>query len=53
MLDRDFHVFYTNVIFVIRLNQIYLERFLCRVFMPFSPSECADLYHGVIHWARR
>lgn len=37
MLDKDFHVFYTNVIFV-----ICLKRFLCRVFIPFSPSECAD-----------
>lgn len=42
MLDKDFHVFYTNVIFVICLNQIYFKRFLCRVFIPFSPSECAD-----------
>lgn len=42
MLDRYFHVFYTNVIFVICLNQIYFKRFLCRVFIPFSPSECAD-----------
>lgn len=31
MLDKDFHVLYTNVIFVICLNQIYLKRFLCRV----------------------
>ena len=41
-IDIYFHVFYTNVIFVICLNQIYFKRFLCRVFIPFSPSECAD-----------
>lgn len=42
MLDKYFHVFYTNVIFVICLSLIYCKRFLCRVFIPFSPSECAD-----------
>lgn len=42
MLDRYFHVFYTNVIFVKCLNQIYFKHFLCRVFIAFSPSECAD-----------
>lgn len=42
MLDKYFHVFYANVIFVICLSLIYCKRFLCRVFIPFSPSECAD-----------
>lgn len=48
MLDKDFHVFYTNVIFVICLNQIYFKRFLRRVFISFSPSECADFFNMVL-----